>query len=114
MAVRVEPVNEGNKLRAGMFAKLNIVTAVRQGALLVPREAIVAGPSADQGTVVSIGDDNRAHRLQVRLGLTDERFTEVVGGGLQEGQLVATSGVADLSEGDLVTPRVQEPAARLP
>ena len=44
-AVRIEPKDDGSKLRAGMFAQLSIVTAEKQDALIVPKQAVLAGAS---------------------------------------------------------------------
>src|SRR5206468_1835940 len=45
-AVRVEPKDDSSKLRAGMFARLSIITAAKSNALIVPKEAILhPGPS---------------------------------------------------------------------
>ena len=60
--------------------------------------------------VVAIGEDNRAARVPVKLGLTNDRYVEVVGG-LAEGQLVATSGAADLADGTIVAPHVDNTLA---
>jgi membrane fusion protein (multidrug efflux system) len=110
LSVRVEPTDGTDKLRPGMFAKLSIVTAARQGALLAPREAVVVGPSGKDGTVALIDAENRVRKLAVKLGLTSDRYAEVVGD-LREGQLLATSGVSDLRDGDIVSPQVDNPTA---
>ena len=42
-AVRIEPKDDASKLRAGMFAQLSIVTAEKQNALIVPKQAVLTG-----------------------------------------------------------------------
>jgi Cu(I)/Ag(I) efflux system membrane fusion protein len=85
-AVRIEPKDDASKLRPGMFAKLNIVTAAKQNALIVPREAILsAGPSSNP-LIIAIGDGNQVHRTPVRLGLQSDRFVEILSG-VDDGQL---------------------------
>jgi hypothetical protein len=48
------------------------------------------------------------HRQPVQLGLQNDQQAEVVGG-VDAGQLVATSNLADLAEGDVVAPQIQGP-----
>ncbi len=104
-AVRVEPKDHGSNLRPGMFARLNIITAARQNTLLVPREAIVSGAEV-QPSVLSIDGEGRVARQPVRVGIESERFVEILGG-LDEGRLVATSGLNQLADGDLVAAHVE-------
>jgi RND family efflux transporter MFP subunit len=105
-AVRVEPKGEAvDKLRAGMFARLNIVTAEKKNALLVPREALLTSAPGTSPIVVAIDPAGQVHRRQVRLGLQNDRFAEITGG-IDDGQLVATSSLNDLMDGDVVSPQV--------
>jgi RND family efflux transporter MFP subunit len=101
-AVRIEPQDTSGKLRAGMFARASIVTAARPNALVVPREALLPG-----SRVLSIDPaSNTVHSQPVRLGLQNDQFAEVLGG-LRDGDLVATSGLTSLNEGDAVAPQTQ-------
>lgn len=100
-SVRIEPLDEQGKLRAGMLARLKIVTAQKPGALLLPREAVPGAQANSQTSMVTIGEGNRARKVVVGIGLVTDTFVEVLGG-LEEGQLVATTGAAMLSDGDLV------------
>jgi membrane fusion protein, multidrug efflux system len=110
-AVRIAPIDDQSRLRAGMFARLSIVTALRQKTLLVPREAIqTAGGSDSQSSVLVIDAAQTVHRAPVQVGLLDDRFAEIVGG-LDEDDLVATSGLADLIDGDVVAPRTNSVVA---
>jgi RND family efflux transporter MFP subunit len=111
--VRVEPKDDSNRLRAGMFAQLNIVTAARQNTLVVPREAILAAGAGSSRMVVAIDASGKTHRQPVTLGLQNERQAEVLSG-LQYGQLAATSGMNDLKDGDLVAPQIRQLAAQGP
>ncbi len=108
-AVRIEPRDDGGKLRAGMFARLSIVTAARQNALVVPREAVLEAAPGAQTTVVTI-EGNRVKKQPVRLGLVGDKLVEIVSG-VTEGQLLATSGLANLSDGDVVAPQVETKTA---
>jgi membrane fusion protein (multidrug efflux system) len=105
-AVRVEPKDDGSKLRAGMFARLSIVTAEKQNALVVPREAVLIGAPGIEPLVIAIDSAGRVHRQPVKLGLQSDRAIEI-SSGIDDGQLVATSSLNDLAEGDIVTPQVE-------
>jgi RND family efflux transporter MFP subunit len=110
-AVRIEPKDDASRLRAGMFARLSIITAQKPNALLAPREAILSsGPNATPQVLV-INDDNQVHRVAVRLGLQNDRLVEIVSG-LDDGQIVATSSLNELVDGDVVAPQVQRFAAQ--
>jgi HlyD family secretion protein len=86
------------------------VTAAKGDALLIPREAVVSGVDAGQSTVVVLDDAATARRARVKLGIQDEEFVEILSG-LDDGTLVATSGVADLRDGDAVVPRTNPAVA---
>ncbi len=105
-AVRIVPKDDSNRLRSGMFARLNIITAQKQNALLVPKEAILNGGPNTSPLVIAIDDNGLVHRTAVKLGLQSDRAVEIVGG-IDEGQVVATSSLNDLNDGDIVAPQVQ-------
>jgi hypothetical protein len=95
-----------------MFARLSIVTAQKQGAVVVSRAAVLS-PSAGSGTgsltqpaVLLIDPTGVIHRQAVQLGLVNDQQAEIVSG-IDVGQLVATSNLSDLAEGDVVAPQVQ-------
>ena len=58
-----------------------------------------------QPLVIAIDPTGLVHRQAVRLGLQSDRFTEIVTG-IDDGQLVATSSLNDLTDGDIVAPQV--------
>jgi hypothetical protein len=62
--------------------------------------------------VLMIDDSGKVHKQPVSLGLQDDKFSEVLTG-LDNGQLVATSSLSDLSEGDTVAPQVETRTAHL-
>lgn len=105
-AVRIEPNDDGSKLRAGMFARLSIVTAENQNALVVPREAVLIGAPGSAPLVIAIDPAGRVHRQPVKLGLQSDRLIEI-SSGIDDGQLVATSSLNDLTDGDVVSPQIE-------
>jgi Cu(I)/Ag(I) efflux system membrane fusion protein len=100
-AVHIRPDDPEAHLRAGMFAQLSIITAHKRNALLVPNTALLT--DGDRPQVVAIGAANTTRRQPVRLGLHDDNVTEVLNG-VGEGELVATSGLETLHDGDVVEP----------
>jgi membrane fusion protein (multidrug efflux system) len=105
-AVRVEPSDDSSKLRAGMYARLSIITAEKPNALIVPREAVIKGTPGTGSLVIAIDSAGQVHRQPVQLGLQNDRLVEI-SSGLEDGQLVATSNLNDLADGDVVTPQVE-------
>jgi len=102
VSVKVEPEDRSGRLKPGMFATIAISTQSREGALLVPREALVGQPPS---TAVFVVKGGRAVRQPVKLGISDDSRVEVVQG-LADGDLVVVSGQAGLNDGDAVA--VQE------
>ncbi|HEV7664358.1 MAG TPA: efflux RND transporter periplasmic adaptor subunit, partial [Chloroflexota bacterium] len=104
-AVRIEPSEAADKLRAGMFVRLQIVTGQKQDAVIVPRQALLnTGPG--DSLVLTVDDGGTVHKQRVRIGLQNAEFVEVISG-IDVGGLVVTSNVNDIREGSVVVPQVQ-------
>jgi membrane fusion protein (multidrug efflux system) len=85
--------NPEGRLRPGMFARVRLILAQRNDALVVPEEAIV--PMGQKVTVWKVVD-GKAVRTEVRIGLRREAKAEIIEG-LQKGDLVVTAGQIRLS-----------------
>jgi RND family efflux transporter MFP subunit len=94
-AVELEIDNAAGRLLPNMFAHADITVAVLRGALVLPREALFEQPG---GTMVYRLKDGRAEAVRPRLGPSDGARA-VATTGLAEGDEVATSGLANLSDG---------------
>jgi HlyD family secretion protein len=95
--VKVAPDADAlGKLRPGMFAQVAVESERKQGALLVPRAALLP----DGQTAVFVVDGGVARRVAVKLGAQDRDQVEVVEG-LKEGDQVVLDPV-DLRPGDRV------------
>ncbi len=104
VAVKIEVSDPQGKLRPGTFAQLAIQTGQRQGAVLVPKDAVlrvVGDAAAPVQTVVYTVVENRVHRLRVATGASDTRNVEVLQG-LPEGVDVVLNPRADLVDGELI------------
>ncbi len=73
-------------LRSGMTANAELVTAQREGVLLVPNRAITADRTNGTYTVNRI-EGNTVSQIEVSLGLRDNSYTEIRSG-LEEGDRV--------------------------
>jgi membrane fusion protein (multidrug efflux system) len=85
--------NPQARLKPGMFARVRLILAQRDQALVVPEEAIV--PQGEKVTVWKVVD-GRAMRTEVKIGLRRNAKAEIVAG-LQKGDLVVTAGQIRLS-----------------
>jgi HlyD family secretion protein len=93
--VKVTPVDEAGKLRAGMYADLSLLVEEKQSALLVPRTALTLINDKQSVYVVT---DNVAAVRQVTTGLSDHDNVEVLSG-LRPDETVVTAGQANLTDG---------------
>ncbi|MDX1432632.1 MAG: efflux RND transporter periplasmic adaptor subunit [Gammaproteobacteria bacterium] len=105
--VRVQATiaNRGEKLRAGMFANVEVVLPVRQQVLAVPATAVLFAPFGDSVFVIEerAGEPGAEPELYVgqrfvRLGRQRGDFVAVVEG-LEAGEQVVSSGVFKLRSG---------------
>lgn len=91
-------------LKPGMFVDVELVTATRGDALLVPKRALVY--DNDQVFVYKLGKESRVERVLLRPVLEDKEHVEpapgLAGTGLAPGDRVVTAGQAGLKEGALV------------
>ncbi|MCF7792863.1 MAG: efflux RND transporter periplasmic adaptor subunit [Candidatus Cloacimonetes bacterium] len=89
--IRIELDNFGHQMKPGMFATLNINSEVLLDVLTIPTESIIN--SGNRKIVfISLGD-GRYEAREIEIGVSDdlEYYTQVVSG-LQEGEIVVTSG----------------------
>jgi len=88
-----------NRIKAGMFATLSLVTTTRVNVPVMPRSAAIN--TYDRWIVFAIDEDNIARRHEVVLGIENEEQFEILNGvGL--GDRVVFQGQNFLSDGDTV------------
>ncbi len=100
--IEIEVPNPDYRLKPGMYARVGLGVGTRSGAVVVPREAVVARTNVRGVFLV----DATAERPTVQfvslvVGLEDETYVEVVEG-VSEGDVVVTTGAAGLRHGDPV------------
>jgi HlyD family secretion protein len=89
-AVRINFSDSDPRVRVGMTANLDIVTARKDNVLLVPNSALL--PKGSGHVVQVIGPDGKAKEVDVQTGITDATQTEITSG-LSEGmKIVALPG----------------------
>ena len=91
------PRQEG--LRPGMYVEVELVTAVHDAALLVPKRALVY--DNDQVFVFRLKDERRVERLRVTALLENTDFIEPAGG-LESGDQLVVAGQSGLKDNGLV------------
>ena len=83
-------------LTVGMLVQVEILLDQRANAVVVPSASIVR---AEDGTFVMIaGDDGRAHRRDVRVGLVTKALSEILSG-VTPGDKVIVTGLKDVTDG---------------
>lgn len=101
LRVKAELDNSEARLRPGLFARVDLGIATRQGVPMLPEEAVLR--RSDGAVVFRLGEGNRVERLLVETGVTRGGSVEVAG--LRPGDLVVSRGHAALADGDVVDPR---------
>ena len=96
----MQAVDDQGLLRPGLFARVRLVIAERNGAVLVPEQSVV--PQANQLFVYVI-EDGKAALRPVELGLRQSGRVEVVSG-VKPGDVVITAGAQKIGPGAPVTP----------
>lgn len=100
-SVRViaEVINAAGELKGGLFVKGRIVTARRDGVILVPREALLGWDvAARKAKLFVVGGDGAASR-EIRTGLTAEGRVEITAG-LKPSEAYIVRGAFNVKEGD--------------
>jgi membrane fusion protein (multidrug efflux system) len=102
LRVKAQIANADGRLRPGLFARADLGVARREGALLVPEEAVLQ--RADGEVVFVVTRDDTARRVLVKTGLQREGQIEIVEGVAAQDQVVVR-GHAVLVDGAPVTRR---------
>ena len=102
LRIKAQIANADGRLRPGLFARADLGIARREGALLVPEEAVLQ--RADGEVVFVVTADDKARRVVVKTGLQREGKVEIVQGVGAEDQVVVR-GHAVLVDGAPVTRR---------
>jgi multidrug efflux pump subunit AcrA (membrane-fusion protein) len=99
LRIRLRFNTRDNRIRAGMFATVSLVTNARRDVPVIPREAVIN--TYGSWLVFVVDDRNTARRRTITLGLENENSIEVLEG-LELGDRVVSAGQNFLSDGDPV------------
>ena len=96
--------NPGGTLKPGMFAVASVDQGRTERAMLVPKRAVVEDVNTNSFRVFVIDKDNKARIRVVQLAARqNEPDSTKILTGVKEGERVATSNLADLYDGAVVT-----------
>lgn len=93
--VEIAISNPDHALKPGMFARVELTIDVRKDAIRVPLQALV---TKDGEKVLFVVESGRARERKVKVGISDERYAEIISG-LRAGELVVVSGQEFLTDG---------------
>ena len=96
-SMEVEIPNGDNKLKPGMYARINLTVEDRKGTLVVPKSAVIDFES--KRGVWKPNDENRATFVPVTLGIEGGDNIEILSG-LKEGDKFVTTGAAAVRNND--------------
>jgi multidrug efflux pump subunit AcrA (membrane-fusion protein) len=99
LRIRLRFNRRDNRIRAGMFATVSLVTNTRRDVPVIPREAVIN--TYGSWIVFVVDGANTARRRTITLGLENENSIEVLEG-LELGDRVVSAGQNFLSDGDPV------------
>ncbi len=102
LRVKAEIGNAEGRLRPGLFARVDLGVATREGVVMVPEEAVLQ--RADGEVVFRTGPEDRVERVVVTTGSHRDGLVEIAQG-LRAGDVVVTRGQAGLVDGATVSPR---------
>jgi RND family efflux transporter MFP subunit len=101
--VRIQVVNAGGKLKAGMFAQGEILTGVKT-ALVIPASAVYRDDRSAKSSYVFVLENGRASRRDVHIGQERDSQLEIAGG-LKPGDQVIADQNIEIAQGVRVEPR---------
>jgi membrane fusion protein (multidrug efflux system) len=102
--VRVLVPNEQGLLKAGMFARVDVITGRHQHAVLVPRDTLVE--QGDTRLVYAVVG-NKVQVRQVQVGAAEDSRLEIVKG-VRGGDMLVYGGQSLLADGELVKPQSRD------
>jgi membrane fusion protein (multidrug efflux system) len=88
--------NPDHALKAGIFARIDIVPSARRDVLLVPRAAV---RSEEGGNRVLVVRDGRAQAIPVRIGVVSENEAEVISGIDAGSEVIVGAAARELAPG---------------
>jgi multidrug efflux pump subunit AcrA (membrane-fusion protein) len=99
LRIRLRFLNPDQRIRAGMFATISLVTNRRVDVPVVQRMSVIS--TYGSWIVFVVDDNNIARRREVTLGIDNENYLEILSG-VSLGEKIVSAGQNFLSDGDPV------------
>ena len=99
LRIRLRFLQPDVRIKAGMFATINLVTNRKVDVTVIPRLSVIN--TYGSWIVFVVDEKNIAHRRVVTLGIENEEYVEILSG-IEIGEMVVSAGQNFLSDGDLV------------
>ena len=96
--VSVSVDNPDGKLKAGMFADIEIIFGINKNSIAIKNTSVI---NEDGVFSVFVNNKGKAEKRNVRIGIQDEEYTEILEG-IKSGDEVISSGQDALKDGDKV------------
>lgn len=96
LKLRAQSPNKDRRFLPGMFVKIRFILEVTEDALLVPAESVI--PELSGYKVFVVGSDGKAEERIIEIGTRTDTQVQVLTG-LNEGDLVLTTGVMQVRQG---------------
>ncbi len=111
--VVIQVNNPELKLKPGMTANVSIIISIKKDALRIPNAALRFRPpekgkttAQQKGSAVWILEQGKPRRVPITTGISDGSYTELVSGGLSEGQQLIVESLAKSKESPRTGPRM--------
>jgi multidrug efflux pump subunit AcrA (membrane-fusion protein) len=99
LRIRLRFVEPDSRIKAGMFATISLVTNRKVNVPVIQRTSVIN--TYGSWIVFVVDENNRARRREVKLGIDNEDFLEILSG-VSMGENIVSAGQNFLSDGDLV------------
>jgi len=96
LLVKARVANGERLLKPGLFARVKLVTEVHENAVTVPWESII---QTENETYLYTVEEDKAHKVPIRLGQITNEWAELVESGLSPGAQVVLEGKYAVKEG---------------
>lgn len=104
-SVKISLANDEGKLKAGMIAKIELITDNKESTLVVPSSALMQSDS--EGYYLYVSKGTEAEKRIVETGISNDEFTEILSG-IADGDKIIVKGKEYLSEDNLLINVVEE------
>ena len=103
LKLRAQSPNKDGKFLPGMFVKIRFILEVTEDALMVPAESVI--PELEGYKVFIATADGKVEQKRIEIGTRTESHVQVLSG-LNEGDLVLTTGVMQARQGMSIQPTI--------